>query len=406
MRIADLREARASKISEMRALVAGAESAGRDLTADESTRFDALRSDAENIEARLGRAEAIADMERRTTAASPLGEFARESRAYSLAKAVQEFSAGRLSGREAEVQSELSRGREARGLLVPTSLLLGERRDGQVVSNDTLGGYGVATDLAAMGDRFRPALRVEALGATVLRNLVGNLDLPNLAGSGTAEWVAENTDVTRSTATFEAVSMSPKTVGAEYRLSRKLMLQNAQSIEEILRRDLGLLLATALDAAAINGSGAGAEPEGILENSDVSTVVASVALCDTTADLMAALELDDVMGTGAFLTNPTVMATARKLKDGDAHLIPIADTFHNQRVEVSSQVPATLGGGSDSAVIWGLWSELVVGYWSAVDILVNPFHADVASNGGVLLHAFLDADIGIRHPKAFAFSLV
>ena len=50
------------------------------------------------------------------------------------------------------------------------------------------------------------------------------------------------------------------------------------------------------------------------------------------------------------------------------------------------------------------WSELVIGYWSAVDILANPYHSDVASKGGVLLHAFLDADVAVRHPEAFAYA--
>jgi hypothetical protein len=47
---------------------------------------------------------------------------------------------------------------------------------------------------------------------------------------------------------------------------------------------------------------------------------------------------------------------------------------------------------------------LVIGYWSGVDILLNPYHSDVASKGGALLHAFLDADVAVRHIEAFAYS--
>lgn len=31
----------------------------------------------------------------------------------------------------------------------------------------------------------------------------------------------------------------------------------------------------------------------------------------------------------------------------------------------------------------------------------NPYHPDVASKGGVLMHAFLDADVVVRHPEGF-----
>ncbi len=74
-------------------------------------------------------------------------------------------------------------------------------------------------------------------------------------------------------------------------------------------------------------------------------------------------------------------------------------------MEVSTQVPANIGDADDkSALIYGQWGELYLGYWSAVDILINPYHPDVASNGGALLHAFLDADVVVRHPQAFAYA--
>ncbi|TNB48988.1 phage major capsid protein [Martelella lutilitoris] len=130
-------------------------------------------------------------------------------------------------------------------------------------------------------------------------------------------------------------------------------------------------------------------------------------ISNLTADLIAALELDDVTGTTAFLTNPGVMNACRKLKDGDGHGYTMAELFHGKPVEASTQVPADLGADEDkSALIYGQWGELYMGYWSAVDILINPYHPDVASNGGALLHAFLDADVTVRHGEAFAFAEV
>jgi len=200
--------------------------------------------------------------------------------------------------------------------------------------------------------------------------------------------------------------MGPKTITAEYEMSRRLMLQSNESIEQLLRRDLGFLLAQGLDKAAIK-SPTGAtpiEPTGILD-SGIEKVATAAALSDTAADLIAALELDDVTGTRAFLTNPTVAAVARKIKDGQGLKIPLASIFHDQRVEITTQVPTNIGSSANkSALIYGQWSELIVGYWSGVDILVNPYHSDVASKGGALLHAFLDCDTAVRHPVAFAYS--
>lgn len=405
----ELREKRTAKVAEMRTLHAKDK-----LETNEEQRFTTLETEVTEIDGQIAREERMAAFEREEQRGETIGggEFGREARNYNVAKAIMGALEGRLTGREAEIDQELKRGREGRSgasgihLAVPSEVLLGgiEQRS-QTVGTAAAGGYTVATNLAAVADRFRPALKVESIGATILRGLTGFLDLPNLAASGTASWVAENGNATRSAATFEKVSMAPKTVTGEYRLSRRLMLQSSAAIEDILRRDLGFLLAQALDLAAINGSGVAPVPKGILNTAGVAKVTTETDFSDTTANLIAELELDDVTGTAAFLTNAAAMKAVRKLKDADGHIMPAAELFHGQRVEVSNQVPDDLGVGNDkSALVYGQWAELYLGYWSAVDILINPYHPDVASNGGALLHAFLDADVAVRHPQAFAYA--
>jgi HK97 family phage major capsid protein len=403
MTIAQLRESRASKTAEMRALHDAAAIANRDLTADEATRFETLAGENRAIETNLARAESLADMERR--AESVDHTMANEHRGYSLARALRGSLNGKLEGVEAEAHAELSRGREVRCVMVPASVLLGgEQRTAHIAGNDTLGGYTVGTQTAAVSDRFRPKLKTESMGATVLRDLTGFVDLPKLATSGTAYWIGEQQTTTRSNATFSKVAMGPRTISGEYEMSRRLMLQSNEAIENLLRSDLGNILAAGLDLAAIRGTGAPTCPEGVLA-SGLEKVATATLLCDTAADLIAALELDNVTGTTAFLTNPTVAAIARKLKDGNAQSIPMLKTFHDERVEITTQVPTDIGvSANKSALIYGMWSELVIGYWSGVDILLNPYHSDVASKGGALLHAFLDADVAVRHIEAFAYS--
>ncbi|MFP3345020.1 hypothetical protein R0J87_21310, partial [Halomonas sp. SIMBA_159] len=57
-----------------------------------------------------------------------------------------------------------------------------------------------------------------------------------------------------------------------------------------------------------------------------------------------------------------------------------------------------------NALIYGEWASLYVGYWSGVDLMMNPFHSDVASKGGAILHAFLDADVVVRHAEGFRYA--
>lgn len=404
LKLRELQEKRAAKFAEAKAIA----DKGSDVSEQEQARFAELRSECDELDKQIADAKWIAEAERQEDA-EPVGgaEMQREMRNYSLAKATSESMQGNLTGLEAEVNEELGKGREVRGVMVPTEIILGGVET-RVLKTTTPGaGPGsnlIATDLGAISDRRRPVLAIERMGATIMRGLNGNMDLPRLTGSGTAHWVAEHNDTTRSDAKFGKKSMTPKTVSSEYEVSRRMLQQSQPALEPLLRNDLGFLLAQALDLAAIQGGGTN-EPTGILADGSVATVTGGTFDSDITADLIAALETDDVTGTRAFLTNPAVMNAARKTKDSDGHVIPVSELFHSERVESSTQVPDDIGAGNDKhALIYGEWASLYLGYWSGVDILVNPYHADVASKGGALLHAFLDADVVVRQAEGFRYA--
>lgn len=63
----------------------------------------------------------------------------------------------------------------------------------------------------------------------------------------------------------------------------------------------------------------------------------------------------------------------------------LSELFHSERVENSTLVPADIGVGSDkNALIYGEWASPYIGYRSRVDLLINPYRADVASKRGDL----------------------
>jgi hypothetical protein len=81
----------------------------------------------------------------------------------------------------------------------------------------------------------------------------------------------------------------------------------------------------------------------------------------------------------------------------------VATVFHNLPTTFSNQVPKTLAGtpGTEHGLIYGDWSELLIGIWSEVDILVNPFESTAYSKGNVSIRAMASVDTAVRHPKAF-----
>jgi len=383
LNIAHLQETRAAKIAELRKVT------------DNPERFDALEAEVRALDKQIKQAATLAEFERQAEA-KPDARLENEIRDYSVAKAIRESVAGNLTGREAEVSAELGKGREVRGVMVPTSAIFGEQR---AMLTSGSAGNTVATAMGGLIDRLRPVLAVQGMGATIISGLTGNLDLPRLTAGPTAYWVAEDGAPTASDSTFDKVSLAPKTVAGEMYLSRRLTLQNGVALENVLRNDLAFILAQALDKAAIQGGGTN-EPDGIL-SVITENATAATALSDIAADLIAALEIDDVTGTTGFLTNAALMATVRKVKDTTGRVIPASEIFHGERVVSSNNVPVV---AAENPLIFGAWSNLVLGMWSGVDILANPYSD--ASKGGLRLHAFLDADIAIRHIEAFAYKNV
>ncbi|MHC2489136.1 HK97 family phage major capsid protein [Sinorhizobium meliloti] len=383
MNIAHLQETRAAKIAELRKVT------------DNPERFDALEAEVRALDKDIRRAATLAEFERQAEA-KPDARLEAEVRDYSVAKAIRESVAGNLTGREAEVSAELGKGREVRGVMVPTSAIFGEQR---AMLTTGSAGNTVATAMGGLIDRLRPVLAVQGMGATIISGLTGNLDLPRLTAGPTAYWVAEDGAPTASDSTFDKVSLAPKTVAGEMYLSRRLTLQNGVALENVLRNDLAFILAQALDKAAIQGGGTN-EPDGIL-SVITENATAATALSDIAADLIAALEIDDVTGTTGFLTNAALMGAVRKVKDTTGRVIPASEIFHGERVVSSNNVPVV---AAENPLIFGAWSNLVLGMWSGVDILANPYSD--ASKGGLRLHAFLDADIAIRHTEAFAYKNV
>lgn len=407
--LASLRETRASRLDALRAITAKAASESRDLNDQEQGAFETGQAEITRIDRSIRNAEFLAEAERHAHADPVTGEggdMAELEARYNPGKALAEYAErGQLTGAEAEYAAEYRSGRPG-AFAVPASAFFGERR--ALTTAAPAAGPGrnlIATQQGALIDRPRPTLATETLGATVLSGLTGFLDLPKLKESGAANWVAEHGAATRTDPKFAKISMGPKTVTAEYELSRRMLIQTA-ALDTILRNDLSYLLRQALDTAAIVGGGTN-EPVGILSTAGLT--VQSIGAnggplsTDVTADMIGAID-DALSGSRGFLINQKTRTAAMKLKDGESRPIGVPAVFHGEPLALSQALPSngTKGTGTNlSSIIYGIWSDLIIGYWSAVDIVPNPYHSDVASKGGLLLHAFLDADVAVRHVESF-----
>ena len=422
MNIQTIRERRGNVVAEMRSLTEAAANDDRDLNEKEQTKFEELRGRLTNLDKQLERAEVIAEAER-SMQGTPLrpgqdGNFEDACRNFSVTRAIAAQLEPRSvdAGREFEISQEIARrsGRNPSGFFVPHEVFT-ERR---TATTTTQGGELVPTQHRAdlMVDRLRASLQVEALGATVLSGLIGDQSIPRLTQSATAYWVAEHGAVTESNHDFDAVSLSPTTVGALVQYSRRMLINAVPSVEQLVRRDLAQVLATEIDNQAINGTGSSNTPTGILAASGTTAIShgtdGGAPTWAKVLEFIASMQNDNaLMGSLGWLTSPNVVAKLRntvKVGSTDSRMImEEPGNLAGYALRQSTHVPDNLakGTGTDlSALIFGNWSDLIIGYWSAVDILVNPYHSDVYAKGGVLINALQDCDVAVRHPESFAIA--
>jgi len=418
MNLRELQEQRHHTVVEMRAVLDKAELEKRDLTADEAARFDSLKAEAAKTEAAIQRQTTLDDSERRAVGRPVNGtgdqNFDMELRNFSVVRAIAGAAGLRVDdGREKELSAELERrsGRKAEGVMVPYQVM--ERR--VLTTALPAGGPGsnvIATDFRGdlFIDRLRAAMVVRRLGARVLTGLVGNLAIPALSASATAGWVAENTALTPSDPEFRQVGLTPKHAGGIVEMSRNMLMQSSPDVESLVRDDLALILAEAVDSVAVVGGGAN-EPSGILATSGIGDVaMGATGGAPTWAkvlDLIAELENADTTGK-AFLTNPSVVKKCRQtLKDAGipGYLMDAPDDLAGYPLASTTLVPSDLTkstGTGLSALIFGNFTDLIIGFWSELDILVNPFESTAYSKGNVSVRAMMTLDLAVRHPESFA----
>jgi hypothetical protein len=71
---------------------------------------------------------------------------------------------------------------------------------------------------------------------------------------------------------------------------------------------------------------------------------------------------------------------------------------------VATAVPTTGEPPSATTVIFGAWSQLLIGLWSGIDLLANPYGDAAFARGRVQVRAMQDYDAAVRHPEAFALA--
>ena len=339
-----------------------------------------------------------------TGGSADIGLSDKEARSYSFLRAIRaqafpnDRSAYDAAGFEREVSAavEQQMGVSARGYLISNEVL---QRD-LTVGTASAAGDLVFTDArpGSFIELLRNRLALNTLGVTMLTGLNGPVAIPRQNAGGTAYWVAEKGTLTESNPTVDQVNMTPKTLGAYTEFSRRLLLQSSIDVETMVRNELATVIALEIDRAALYGLGNTNQPQGLKLVTGINTEDFNAA-APTYAELVSMeskINADNAdIGALSYVTNSTIYGgfkTTEKASNTAQFVLEPGGTVNGYGVVRSNQV-------ATGDVFFGVWNQMLMGMWGALDLQVNPYALD--TSGGVRVTALQDVDVAVRHPEAF-----
>jgi HK97 family phage major capsid protein len=186
--------------------------------------------------------------------------------------------------------------------------------------------------------------------------------------------------------------------------------------ENFVREDLTAVVARGVDLAAIAGTGLANQPLGIAANPAVPTIPLGTDGGPLTWEAIVALETavaaaNADVGSLAYMTNAKVRGKLKTTPKVAAPAVPLflwndnagAQPLNGYPCHISNQVPGNLSKGATtgtlSAMLFGNWADLVLAFWSGMDVIVDPYTG--SSAGTLRIVVLQDVDVNIRHAESF-----
>lgn len=423
----DAKAKRSEIYNKMNAMLELRKSEKRSFTTEEDGKYNELKTDFDNLTKQIE--ELQADEKRALIMAGAAArkqagaENSKDLNKYSLKRAIDLQLNGRvLDGIEGEMHQEAEK--EARGnglslmgvgipsMALDVILKRGQSATGQTSNALDQGGMMIKTEKEGLLWALRPLLVLSKLGVQMRGGLVGNIDLVKGTSLATA-WESEVAEANETLSTTSKITLSPKRLAAFTAISKQLMIQSEYNFEQAVMGELLKAIAQAVESAAISGATSGSNPVGILATTGIGSVAIGATGGAPTwkhiTDLEKEVAIDSaLMGSLGYLTNHKVKSKLQNVEvvaaSGRLIMEPGSKELNGYPVQFSNLVPSTLEKSSSGAVlsaaIFGDFSQMIIGQWGGLDMVVDPY--TLAKTGQIQITTNSFWDVAIKYPEAFA----
>jgi len=325
-----------------------------------------------------------------------------EVKRYSLFNAVRYLMTGdeSIAKFELEVSERIAKETKA----TPNGILIPRQVQERAILSKANSGALVGTDHRA--DLYIDSLKAESFvvsnGAKVLRGLVGDQDIPRALGGIDFQFVGEGGKSPEMSKTFDNITLTPHTATGSISITRRLLMQSNPYVEQLIEADINAGMALLIDKTVLAGDGQDNRPKGILYTSGVNTIdVADANGIPTFKEAVQfeteVAESDALRGNLCYVTRPAING-AWKTQPTDAGSGVMTNT--NGIVNGYKSIGTTLL--PEGKTIFGNMSDVIIGLWGELDLVLDT--ATLADEGGLVLRAWQDMDVGVRHAQSFSIT--
>ena len=330
-----------------------------------------------------------ADAAERLAVAQHLQKEEKKGHTFSIVRFLNGAMPGaHLDGLEAEMAAEGAKelqrsGIAPKGLVIPAAVFT------RTASGQNAGTAGDGGNIVITGqhyvDEVSERLTVFKMGATVLTDLVGNVDLPSVGGV-TFAFVNEgvSTSSTKKAAVAKA-TLSPKGIRGHMAVTRDLLAQSSLNVEQILKDRIVAAEAACIDKAALAAIVSAATSAG------TSFTFANLVAMETAINSENANR--GKMGYILTAADWGLAKVTQKASGFPAMILEPGNMINGYKADFSNQFAA-------NTPVFGNFEDLFIGRWGGVEILVDPF--TMADTGEIKLQLFSYADVKVALAKSFS----
>lgn len=248
----------------------------------------------------------------------------------------------------------------------------------------------VATEVFDILTPLRAKNVLAQAGATIYSNLTSDVKIPIMSKSNVT-FEAENGEAKDGAGAFNYLKLTPHRLTAYVDISKELLAQDSVDVENAIRTDLVNAINGKLEEAFLSDfTGSTVQPKGVFAvvkpdsavTKDFATLVANEAK----------VEDANILNEPVYVLSNKAKAALRAMAKGvkSTELVYENGEVDGTKAFNTSNVPA-------SNYLFGDMSSLVIGTWSGLDLIVDPYTQ--AAKGAVRLVVNMYVDFGVARPE-------